>query len=259
MNTAKITKKQVEIIHLLVKYRYLNRIHIQKLLNHKQSHRVKVWLRDLSNKEYLVRFYSNKFGENIKPAYYCLAVKSRKILKPDPEINPNYLDQIYREKKLSQRFIDQCFFVADTYLTIRDYCIKHSCTFHFLTRSQLNGFEALPSPLPAAMIRITQKRKIARYFVEYFDSLTPRFAIRKNISQYLDDLDIEDFEKIYKISFPAIIYACPNEMWVRYVSKQIKKSLDESYNDVNFIVTTQKSLSQAADNFWVKPMIITTY
>lgn len=89
MNLEKVTKKQIEIIKLLAKYRYLNRLHIQKLLNHKQSHRVKVWLKDLSNKEYLVRFYSNKFGENIKPAYYCLAVKSRSILKTDPEGSVN--------------------------------------------------------------------------------------------------------------------------------------------------------------------------
>jgi len=258
MNPEKISKKQIEIIKLLAKFRYLNRLHIQKLLNHKQAHRVKVWLRDLVSKEYLVRFYSQKIGENIKPAYYCLAVKSRKILKTDPNISPSYLDQIYREKKLSNRFIKQCFFTIDTYLGVYDFCRYRGYTFNFLTRAQLKGFEDIPDPIPNALIRITRKTRTKRYFVEYFDSLTPRFAIRNNIRGYLNELDIDEFEKTYEIEMPIVVYACPDDMWARYVSKHLKRSIDESFNDLSFVVTTQEQLTQNAEQFWTKPEIITT-
>jgi len=50
MKLPKLTTKQQEIIHLLYRYRYLDRIQIQRLMGHKDKRRVLSWLKDLRDK-----------------------------------------------------------------------------------------------------------------------------------------------------------------------------------------------------------------
>jgi hypothetical protein len=74
MKLSSITNKQQEILKLLYKYRFLNRIQIQQLMNHKDKKRVIVWLRDLRKKQYIEWIYSTDFVEKTKPAIYYLSL-----------------------------------------------------------------------------------------------------------------------------------------------------------------------------------------
>ena len=51
MNKNNLTKKQLEILTLLYRFRFLNRSQIQKLLNHKKISRINIWLKDLADKK----------------------------------------------------------------------------------------------------------------------------------------------------------------------------------------------------------------
>ena len=51
MTIPYIAAKQQEIPKLIYKFRFLNRIQIQTLLNHKDKRRINSWLKDLSEKE----------------------------------------------------------------------------------------------------------------------------------------------------------------------------------------------------------------
>ena len=104
MRTESVTNKQLEILILLYRYRFLNRIHIQHFLNHKNHSRITPWLKDLTTKKIINRIYSQT-QENInKPAIYYLANKSKHILKNNEECNPKVLDRVYREKYRSETF-----------------------------------------------------------------------------------------------------------------------------------------------------------
>ena len=70
MTIPYITPKQQEIPKLIYKFRFLNRIQIQTLLNHKDKRRINSWLKDLSEKEYRKWHYSKTFGENTKHTIY---------------------------------------------------------------------------------------------------------------------------------------------------------------------------------------------
>ena len=58
MQHESITKKQIEILLLLYIFRFLHTYQIQKLLNHKKPNQIKVWLKNLTEKEYLNRDYN---------------------------------------------------------------------------------------------------------------------------------------------------------------------------------------------------------
>lgn len=67
MNLPKITMRQKEILDLLYKHRFLNRIQIQALLGHKDYKNVNLWLKDLREKQYVEWIYSTHFAEKTKP------------------------------------------------------------------------------------------------------------------------------------------------------------------------------------------------
>src|ERR1035437_3492074 len=119
MNNS-ITEKQEDILLHLYKYRFLNRIQIQKFLNHKHHKRIIDWLNDLTKREYIGRIYSNKFGENTKPAIYYLKLNGIGFIKTVFNYPSEYLMRFYRNPDRSEDFIDQCILMGDIALTLSD-------------------------------------------------------------------------------------------------------------------------------------------
>ena len=64
-----ITNKQKEILLLLYRFRFLNRIQIQTLLNNKDYKNINLWLKDLTTKNYTGKIFERTPGIN-KPAIY---------------------------------------------------------------------------------------------------------------------------------------------------------------------------------------------
>jgi hypothetical protein len=81
MNLPKTTKKQQELLKLLCKYRFLNRIQIQALMKHKDCKTINLWLKDLREKQYAEWIYSTHFAEKTKPAIYYLSLNGIRHLK----------------------------------------------------------------------------------------------------------------------------------------------------------------------------------
>lgn len=77
----KLTKKQQEIVKLLYRFRFLNRIQIQAFLGHKDPKTINLWLRDLRAKGYVEWIYSTHFAEKTKPAVYYLGLNGVRYLR----------------------------------------------------------------------------------------------------------------------------------------------------------------------------------
>ncbi len=52
-----ITAKQQDILKLLYRYRFVDRIQIQALMRHKDKRRIGAWLKDLRDKDYIECIY----------------------------------------------------------------------------------------------------------------------------------------------------------------------------------------------------------
>lgn len=236
MNYYQLTPKQLHILKLLSKFRFLNRSQIQTHLNHKDTRRILSWLKDITEKGYTNRIYSETFGENTKPAIYYLTTKSRKILK-EQGVEKNLLDNVYREKSRLRPFIDRCISIADVYL--RFLHLSPQATIHFFTKSELIKFPYLMSPLPDAYIAIEEnKDNTKRYFLEIIDAATPRFVVRNRIEQYFDYASEDTWTANTNHPFPIVLIICPDQPSETYISRHIKRSLEEEIADVQFQVAT---------------------
>lgn len=227
-----ITKKQHEILYNLYLFRYLNRPHIQTLLNHKDSARINKWLTDLTHKQYIHKIYSTNFGENTKPAIYYLATKSIKLLQDNPNVVPERLVRVYRERGRSSRFITHCLAVADVYTAFQRK--ESGSTQHFFTtKTELLDHDYLLQPVPDAYIALKNKQKTTRYFLEIFDTQIPRFVFKKRIQQYLEYAEDGAWEAETEHSFPKVLLVCLEESALRFLKRYLEDIEDDS--NISFI------------------------
>jgi len=245
-HTKEITSKQIEILILLYRFRFLNRHHLQQFLNHKDPRRINAWLKNLTENKYLSRIYSRKFGENTQPAIYYLKSKSVGVLKNQPDINKSLLNRIYRENLRSKKFINHNLFLADIYFHLVKLCKENKAELQFFNRTDLTKHNYLPNPLPDLYFVIKEPQgKTKRYFLEMFVRKTPRYALRHRISRFFNYYQSNLWEKTTHHPFPTILLVCPDKYMQGYLNKFIKEQLEEQDNEkIQFFLTTVQKIKK---------------
>jgi hypothetical protein len=238
MDTNNLTKKQLEILTLLYRFRFLNRSQIQKLLNHKKISCINLWLKDLYGKKIIGRNYSNKLGDNIKPAIYYLKTKSKSYLKDQLEKDDKLMKRIYGEKNRSQKFINHCLLSADFYLNLKKSYMPEEIFFY--TKVDLVNYSDLPLNHPDAYVAIKKDKKINRYFWEIIDEDTPRFVIRSKIKQYLEYYGANIWQDNTNHPFPKILILCPNDLIKKYLHSFIPRIMEEeNQEEIDFYLSVK--------------------
>ena len=271
MKLPKITTKQQDIIELLYRYRFLNRIQIQKLMGHKDKRRVLSWLKDLRDKDYIEWIYSTDFIEKTKPAIYYIGINGIRYLKSIEWDNagtllPYYpLEEVrkrYKESSRNRPFIDRCLLVADccielkeannssdisdavaakklskvqyTFVTEADY-IDPDSNYHFLAEHEALRPNLCIVKEEAEKQKQEDKDEAAttNYLLEIFDSSLPRYRLRYRLKAYVTYLDENEWEG--QEPQPIIMLVCPNLNDLIYAKRRIKKLLLDTYYEVEDI------------------------
>jgi hypothetical protein len=239
MKYTQLTTKQIEILLLLYKFRFLHTYQFQILLNHKKSNRIKIWLKDLTEKDYIRKDYTQKTIHK-KPAIYSLTIKSRELLKKRKDCNLSALNTIYREKYRSTQFINHSMLIADIQLALSSKTHEPE-SLYFATKSNLSDYDYFPSPLPDAYIVMKKPTNTQRYLVDVIDENLPRFAIRGKIQRFIDYYYSDHWEDNTNVQFPSIIIISTTEESKKYTKRFIAKSLDD-HTEINFLVATMEDL-----------------
>jgi len=245
------TPKQLNILLLLYRFRFLNRIQIQKLLNHKDPRRINTWLKDLTTRNIIGRKYSTKLLANTKPAIYHLATKSRAILLTQSDINEKLLKRVYREKTRSDKLINHCLLVADLYFLLDKQTQTNKTKLHFYTKTDLVTHYYLPYKRPDAYIAIESRRQTKRYFLEIIDEGTPRFMIRSKINQYIEYFQANTWQNRTDHPNPTMLFVCPEELTKIFLNKYILQMQEEEPEiDLEFFLTTQNQINSNQADLW---------
>ncbi len=255
MQLPKITKKQQEILKLLYRYRFLNRIQIQALMRHKDYKTINLWLKDLREKEYVTWIYSTHFAEKTKPAVYYLGLNSIRHLKQLTSTDENGNEQPiypleelrkrYRESSRSQTYIDHCVLLADCCITLlnqrtkttgyyyqteADYLLESSY-YHFIFDSEL-----MRPHLCFCRDKYDKNGKeeatLESYLLEVFDSTLPRYRMKKRLGdcvKYLDDEDYEWKEQTDTEKLPILLFVCPRTSDLIYAKRRTRKLIADAW------------------------------
>ncbi len=241
MQKLSITPKQQEILKLIYRYRFLNRIQIQTFLNHKNKKNINTWLKDLTDKQILGRHYTNTIKENTKPAIYYLITKSKQFLITDPDINQDILKRLYRDKKSSEKLINHSVLLADYYF--HQLNLLDGRALQFITKTDLVGRDSLPSKLPDAYISIKDKNATNRCFLEIIDEGTPRFILRAKIQMYIEYFASHAWQGSTNYPFPDILLLCPNTTIKDFLQKHITRAMEQEPDiDIEYFLSTNSPI-----------------
>jgi hypothetical protein len=251
MDLPKLTSKQREILNLLYKFRFLNRIQIQAFLKHKEPKTINLWLKDLRENHYVEWIYSTHFAEKTKPAVYYLGINAIRHFKA-LGYDTAELRKRYREAERSQTYIDRCILLADCCLELRnasgeetndiDYWHEYwyfyeteadylsDSYYNFLTESDLRPhlcfskevWEGFGEPYSAET-----------YMLHIFDLTLPRYRMKKQLSDYvtyLDDEAEEWQEQTDTDKPPTILFVFPRTSDLIYAKRRIKGLLADIWD-----------------------------
>src|SRR5258708_20442098 len=112
-----INDKQLDILLLICRFRFLHALHIQKFLEHKSGSRISLWLKDLTGKGFIKRRYLKKVGDINKPAVYYISLKGARYLKNKNKYSDLIVKRAYQEEKRSKsrEFRNRLLFISDLY------------------------------------------------------------------------------------------------------------------------------------------------
>lgn len=254
---SKITKRQMEILHLLYRFRYLNRLQIQTLLNHKNHRRIHPWLNTLTELKFIIRSFDKKLAAS--SAVYSLDTGGRKYLRDNTkreDINRAVLAKGWRDKKYSHKFQEHCLFLADIYFSLLEFCAEGQSVLKFHTKNDLYGMEGIISPGPDAYFSIKDSDGgIIRYFLEIFDDV-PSVALRKRVKQYLAYYESDEWQDSTNTDFPVIVLICPNNKAKGHLYYFIKNKLGEDKEPVFYLAIKDDVLSKGLCKETLKKVIV---
>lgn len=238
------TNKQLEILLLLYRFRFLSRTHIQKFLNHKSHTLITTWLKDLTDRNITNRIYSKALVDINKPAIYFLGLKSKPILIEKANIEAAALQRVYRDKNSSQTFRDHSLFLADLYFHFLEVAKQNQAELEFFTATDLLKYAYIPLPRPDTYIVVREENKTKRYFLEVIDDGVPFFAVKSKIIKYLNYYKEEYWQKNYKHPFPKILFIYPSEKVKKWLMRSIPELVDEENLDITFYLGSRERIKQ---------------
>jgi hypothetical protein len=251
-----ITPKQQEILKLLYKYRFLNRIQIQKLLNHKDKRRIISWLKDLRDKECVAWHYdANDFIAKSQPGIYYLSLNGIRYLRSLNEYPSQELRKRYKEPTRTQAFINHCLLIADCCVTLHAKSndgVRYDCVLPADYVDPGNEYHFLDEIKPQLFFSKRQGNEATNYLLENFEQTLPRYQLRKRLKDYVEYLTSDWDED--NGSAPVALFICPNIADLLYVKRRIKKLIEEDWSDeeLHFRVTTLDKIraSGVANMIW---------
>jgi len=237
MTLLNITNKQQEILKYLYHFRFLNRIQIQALLKHKDYKTINLWLKDLTEKGYLNRIYSNKYIENTKPAIYYLGQNGISFLRANTDCPRSQINKLQRDKDRLQTFIADCQLLADIYLDLRNKSnekTKYTVTTRSGFVSENSTFNFLTETTVDLVIEKAEASAKKYYIVEILDDTLPEYSVKKRIKNYIDFYYSNSWEDNTGQGFPAFILICENMPMLMGVKKLVRFFIANNEDIENF-------------------------
>ena len=232
MTSQTITTKQEEILTLIYKYKFLNRIQIQSFLKHKDHRRINSWLKDLTEKEYLKRIWSNGYFERTRPSIYYLAPNSLDFLSKQYFITPRYFPKITAEAEAgaSDNFIPDSILLADLSLTflseniegvIRTAVTKTELAEPYSEYSFLADAKIKPSLI--LVVSASDKSMRKYYFMEIIEQYSSFILVRNKIKKYFNLYSSNDWEDKVGEKFPTLLFVCPSLHHLIYAKRYTRR------------------------------------
>lgn len=211
-----LNPKQLHILTLLYKFRFAT---IPLLTHYKGLKTETTLLRNLNllqEQAYVDRHFDLSFKIDRKPAYYFLTKKGIAVFKDDSRFDPNVLHSYYKNKSLSEAFMQHCADVLMAYNTLHQ---TYGDSFKIFTKPELAAFEDFPETKPDLFLRGEN---------EYFMTLVhdqQLFITKKRLAEYIEHSEEEGWEGG---QYPGLLFVLSDSNAESRFLEHAKKTLESA-------------------------------
>lgn len=235
-------------MHLLYWYRFCASKQLARSFDKTSPKAIQNKLQILEAQGLIGKRYDKSYKLAGRSAEYFITPKGARALeKANPaSTNAWATKSLYKNKTVSDDFLKHCIAVTEIAQRLRAiYC--DSKKLHILPKSYMAQCDYYPSWTPDLHIEIPGKGEspTKHYFVDIWDGTKPFFvSVRKtrNYVNFKESGDWQDDEP-----YPAILAICEDERSQKKLNRQMKRILDEAWDDeLVFATTTRLKIEEAA-------------
>lgn len=247
-----LNDQQLKTLHLLYWYRFCTSKQLARSLD-KSSHKaIQNKLQILEAQGLIGKRYGKSYKLAGRPAEYYITPKGARALeKAKPGTTNKWATKsLYKNKTVSDEFLKHCIAVTEVSQRLRD-IYGDSSKLRRFSKSYMAEFSYYPTWTPDLHLEIPAKGQTPakHYFLDVWDGTKPFFvSVRKtrNYVNFKDSGGKDSTEWQEDEAFPAILAISHNDRSQKKLNQQMKRILDEQWDDkLIFATTTANKLQQA--------------
>ncbi len=251
----KPTAKQLEILRLFYRLRFLTSNHLAILLDLKRSNpnQIHQRLKILLDKKYIDRHYNAQYKIDRRPAEYFLTNDGVAVLKQymGSKCNDRVLHSIYNDKKAASSSITQYLKVCTVYCYLKE---RYGDDLKFFTKSQLAPYKYFPKQKPEALIRLDTAGGRKEFFLELIDPNKPFFGYVGKVRRYVEYSDAGTWQDETVSNLPKILFVGDTVSTEIRIQKQAARFIRKHYDQEPKIYTSNldklKTIQPGYDKVW---------
>lgn len=250
-----LNKQQIRTLSILYWYRFCTSKQIAVGLKRPDPKSIQNKLKVLEDQELISKRYDKSYKLAGRPAEYYLTPKGARALEaaqPDTT-NPWATKSLYKNKTVSNEFLKHTITVVDVAQRLR---ALYGDKPWILPKSYMAKYSTYPTWKPDLHIKIPKRGETPtkHYVIDIWDGSKPFFVSVRKTRNYVNFKESGDWQE--DEPYPAILAICEDTTTQKKLSRQMKRILDDSWDDeLVFATTTQKQLDEAAkptDKIWLK-------
>ncbi len=220
---------------LLASFNGIHRVNSHKSLEASKRHK------------YIDSHYNKSYKLLGKGARYYLAPKGLKILKERFQLDEQVLHAMYKNKSVTEGFIDHNIDTVTIYLNIAD---VYPDIFDIYTKTELSSFDIFPDPRPDLFLnRLKESQtRTNQYFIELHHDKPPINA-RRRLSDLLEHYDEGEWDKDV---YPTLCFVLKDHRAQQSFINYATRVLDSTGMDdeITILTTHIKEFGSQENTIW---------
>lgn len=220
-----LTPKLQEIISLIYRFRFINRIQLQEILEHKDPSRINKWIAVLTKNDYVGRIYEPIQGKNKIPSIYYLKKKGIGYIRKVKHLNNPYINKLYREDIISLTTKNHSLKAVDFYLYLKRFAKEKSAHLEYYTKADLAEKNYFSEIKPDAYFSFETAKGKRSCFVEIDLETESKSTARRKMQKYIDYYESHDWTNK---TFPIIATVSLTSTRTDILNQETKNVLKEN-------------------------------
>jgi len=254
----KLNQQQLAVLSWLLKYRFSTAKQIAAQLGRLDPKGIQTKLQILEAQNLIAKRYDKSYRLAGRGAEYYLTPKGARTLAealPDTKIHENVMKSLYKNKTVSDAFLQHCTGIVDVVLKLQ---VLYGEKLRIFSSSDMRHYSYIPEWTPDLFLsyKTTPNTEPHRAFLDVWDDNKPFFVSVKKMRNYLTFAEEGDWN-YDNGDFPAVLAICSSKHDQKKLNRQMKKALSEASDadDIPCATTTLEQFNEAkraSDKIWTQ-------